>query len=218
LSVTPFPFLRERVGDWVKKIIMDNLDFGLGFSLMILAVMTLIYCLIVWVNYGLILWIGNGIKRLLKKTIWKEKTIFSIFNLMSIYLPIALFLQFGISEGLIFLILNDNGQIEFINSFSGSFFTEVLLFFTGWIGSLEIVGMILLRQIYNQNWSIINKESWKKRIGKIWLLLFLLLGIRLFFRAYLTYYYIGNLAIYWVLLVVQILIAIGLIYAMLKRK
>ncbi len=197
---------------------MDNLDFGWEFGLMILSIVLIVYLLIVFINYGFILWIGNGLKLVLKRTIWKEKEILSIVNLLIIYLPLALLIQIGINRILVDLLTNDNGQIEFINSYPGSFFIEIVFFYFGsWIGSLEVIGMILLRFKYDKIWNVIKKESWAKRSRKIGFLLMLLLGLRLCFRNFLNYYYIGNLSIYWILWIFQIVIIVGLIYFMLKR-
>lgn len=198
---------------------MDNLDFGWEFGLLITVVMFCIYLLIAFTNYGLVLWIGNSIKRLLERTIWKEKEVFSILNLILIYLPIALLIQFGITESLTYLILNDNGQLNFVNSFGGSFFIEMLFFyFSAWISSVEVVGIILFRKKYNQKWGIVGKESWGKRVAKMWLLLLIFLGVRLFFKTFMNYYYIGNLAIYWILWIIETGIAAGIIFLMLKYR
>jgi hypothetical protein len=198
-----------------KKSIMNDLDWE--YDLLIIISTFSIYLLIAFISYGLILSVGNGIKRRLEKTIWKEKETFSILNLVSIYFPIALSIQFVIKEVLIFLAISDESPITLFDSLGGSYVIEIVFFYLSvWLSSLEVVGMILLRQKYNRNGIIIDRENWGKRVTKIWLWLLIMLGIRFFFRTSMNYYSVGNSVIYWGLWIIQIGITGGIIYLMIK--
>lgn len=197
---------------------MENLDFGWEFGVMVLIIMGFIYFLMAFANYSIMLLLTMTTKTLVKAILRKNEKL-SVLHIMAIYLPIILITQFAIARIAMNLITNDRGQISYHGTETFIFWEIYFFYANNWfLLSFELLYLLLIRYVYNIDGTIIERVKWKRRIINIWLFMLAILVFREIENIFFNYFYIQNVVLYWLIIIIQIIIYGVMAYLIIKKE